>query len=223
MFHNLHRGQRYTRLCPYLVYCAMLYSLPLPHLRESSVLLPPLYSSIPPSSVSATTIYVSLSPRQVNYCLFPPPHPYPFPPLPLRCLTQVQNWSRHNILRGRILPTQNVGFHRFKPRLLSRRLCQCVLPPLVKLLRPTHPRWQKKKIAHIGYIPSPSSVNIHISRHHMEKYFTFKPRNVCLYQLTKNIAADIVSHLSSDLRYLQLGNILLLFSLAIIQKCTAAS
>ena len=26
-------------------------------------------------------------------------------------------------------------------------------------------------IFHIGYIPSPSSVNIHITRHHIDKYF----------------------------------------------------
>ena len=53
---------------------------------------------------------------------------------------------------------------------------------------------------HIGYIPSPSSVNIHISRHHLDKDFDLQPQKLCLYQLTKNIAIDIAPHIPSDLR-----------------------
>ena len=71
-------------------------------------------------------------PRQVKPRLFPPPHPYPCPPLPLHCLAQVHNWSSCNILRDRILPSPNDIFHRLKPRLLSRRLRQGVLLPSVR-------------------------------------------------------------------------------------------
>ena len=46
---------------------------------------------------------------------------------------------------------------------------------------------------------------------------------MCLYQQTKTIAAGIVPHLSSALRDLQLGKVLLLFFQALIHKCTAAS
>ena len=53
---------------------------------------------------------------------------------------------------------------------------------------------------HIGSIPSTSSVNYHISRQQLDKQFNLEPRNICLYQLTENIAANIVPHISYDLR-----------------------
>ena len=43
-------------------------------------------------------------------------------------------------------------------------------------------------IVHVGYIPSPSSVKIHIARHHIEKEFNLQPQKICLYQLTKTLA-----------------------------------
>ena len=67
VFHTLHRGQRYTRLCQYLVHWATLYPLLLSQTRESSVLTPLLYSSSPYSSASAA---VSLTPaRSSTACL----------------------------------------------------------------------------------------------------------------------------------------------------------
>ena len=53
LFHTLHRGQRDTIICTYLINCATLYLLPFPHLRESSVLTPLIYSSSPSYSASA--------------------------------------------------------------------------------------------------------------------------------------------------------------------------
>ena len=67
-------------------------------------------------------------PCQVNSHLLPPPHPYPCPLLPLRHLVDFQKWSRRNILQNHILPSPNVGFHRLKPCLQSRRLHRGVLP-----------------------------------------------------------------------------------------------
>ena len=54
VLHTLHRGQRDTRLCPYL---ATFYPFPFPHIWESSVLIPLLYSSIPSSSSSAAAAF----------------------------------------------------------------------------------------------------------------------------------------------------------------------
>ena len=71
-------------------------------------------------------------PIQVKSYLFPQPHPHPLPPLPLRRLTQVQNWPRRNIMHDRILPSLNVGLHHIKHQLLSRRLHQGVLPSYVQ-------------------------------------------------------------------------------------------
>ena len=62
---------------------------------------------------------------------------------------------------------------------------------------------------HILCIPIPSSIKIHIARHHMNKEFYLQPRKLCLYQLTKNIAIGIVPHIPSALRDLQLGKIFL--------------
>ena len=44
-----------------------------------------------------------------------------------------------------------------------------------------------------------------------------------MYQLTKNLVAEILPHMSSDLRDLYMGKILLLFSQSLIQKYTVAS
>ena len=64
LFHTLNIGQRDTRLCPYLVYFATLYPLPLPHLLGYSVLIPLFYSSIPFLSASAAAAAVSLDPAR---------------------------------------------------------------------------------------------------------------------------------------------------------------
>ena len=55
VLHTLHRGQIETRTCPYFINFNTLYPLPLPQLRESSVLIP---------------------------LIFPPDHPRPPPPMP---------------------------------------------------------------------------------------------------------------------------------------------
>ena len=59
---TLHRGQRGTRLCPYLFYFDTLYLFLLSHIRGSFVLIPPVYSPSPSSSTSAAAAVVSLSP-----------------------------------------------------------------------------------------------------------------------------------------------------------------
>ena len=60
---HLHRGQRDTRLSPYLINCTTLYLLTLPQLQEYSVLIPLRYSSSPSSSAfSAFAATVSLAP-----------------------------------------------------------------------------------------------------------------------------------------------------------------
>ena len=120
-----------------MVYCANLYSLPLPHLQESSILTPLLYSSNPSSSAS-TDNAVFLAPQQGKSRLFPPPHTYSCHPLPLHCVAQVQNRLPRNILQNRILNSPNVGFHWLKPCLLYRRLRQGVLPSSVQP-PPWHP------------------------------------------------------------------------------------
>ena len=75
--------------------------------------------------------------RQVKSRLFPSRHPNLCSPFPLRHLSQVQNHPRCNILCNRILPSPNVVLHQLKPRLLSCRLHQGVLPPSVRT-----PLWQ---------------------------------------------------------------------------------
>ena len=60
VFQPLHRVQRDTRICPYLVCCANLYPLKLSQFRDDFILIPPF---TPPSNPS------------------PPPSP-PSPPLP---------------------------------------------------------------------------------------------------------------------------------------------
>ena len=54
----------------------------------------------------------------------------------------------------------------------------------------------------IGYIPSTSSGNTHISRHHLDKQFNLEPKKLQLCQPTKKLAAKIAPHISSALRYL---------------------
>ena len=63
----------------------------------------------------------------------------------------------------------------------------------------------------IGYIPSTSSGNPHISRQHLDKEFNLEPPKLRLYQLTKNVSANIAPRISSALKDLQLGRFLLLF------------
>ena len=53
---------------------------------------------------------------------------------------------------------------------------------------------------HIGYILIPSSKNIHISRCHLRKEFNLGPQKLCLYKLTRINSAEILLHISSDLR-----------------------
>ena len=55
---------------------------------------------------------------------------------------------------------------------------------------------------HIGSTPSHSSVQIHISRHHLDKELNLEPSKLHLYKLTKNIAVEIMTHISSTLRHL---------------------
>ena len=78
VLHTLHRGQRDTRICPYLINCTNFYPLTFPHLRESSVLIPLLYFSIP--SLSASVSDVSLAPsRSIPNCFhhrIPPRSPW---------------------------------------------------------------------------------------------------------------------------------------------------
>ena len=64
---------------------------------------------------------------------------------------------------------------------------------------------------HIWYIPSTSSVNLHISSHQVDKQFNFEPQNLCMYQLTKTFASGIYLRTPSALRYLQLGKIFCCF------------
>ena len=66
---------------------------------------------------------------------------------------------------------------------------------------PTHLGWAKiTYIFRIGYIPSPSSGNPHIARNQLGKEFNLEPPKLRLYQLTKNISAEIAPHISSALR-----------------------
>ena len=69
VFHTLHRGQRYTRLCTYFINCATLYPLPLPQIQEYSILVPLLYSSRPYLSASYDSDVVYLAPfRSITAC-----------------------------------------------------------------------------------------------------------------------------------------------------------
>ena len=69
VFHTLHRGQRDTKLFPYLITCYTLYPLLLPHLRVFSGLVPLLYSSSPSHFTSAAVADVSLvSSRSIPAC-----------------------------------------------------------------------------------------------------------------------------------------------------------
>ena len=135
MFQNLHRGQRDTRLFPYLIHYDTLYPLILPQFQEYSV---------SKSSLLFLPIIVRLCrrfcrlpcPRKINIRLFPPPHPHLCPLLTLCCLVEVHKRSCRNVLRVRILPSQDVCLHYLKPHLRSRRLCQGVIPlPASLLLR----------------------------------------------------------------------------------------
>ena len=79
VFHTLHRGQRYTIICPIISYiflrCTFNFSWP----RENPLLIPSvtlLPLPLPPSLLMLPT------PHQVYSCLFPPPHTYSRPQTP---------------------------------------------------------------------------------------------------------------------------------------------
>ena len=55
---------------------------------------------------------------------------------------------------------------------------------------------------HIGSIPSPSSVQIHIEILHLKKYFNLEPPKLLLYQHTINNSSGTMTHVSSSLRSL---------------------
>ena len=55
-------------------------------------------------------------------------------------------------------------------------------------------------IFHIWSIPSNSSEKYHISSQQLDKHFNLEPQNICLYQLTKKLADNIVPHISYSLR-----------------------
>ena len=128
VFHTLHRGQRDTRLCPYLVYCATLSQLQLPHIQGSSVLIPLLYYSRPSFSASSPAADVSFSPSTSIHACYHHRIPTLASLLSLRRLTEVQKQSYINILRDQILTSPNVSLLWIKPRLRSRRLRQGILP-----------------------------------------------------------------------------------------------
>ena len=54
----------------------------------------------------------------------------------------------------------------------------------------------------ICFTPIISSGKIHISRHHLDKYFNLELPKLRMYQVTKTLAADIAPHISYALRYL---------------------
>ena len=100
-------------------------------------------------------------PHQGNFRLFPPPHPYPCPLLPLLGLAQVQNQSRRNILRRRIMPLPNVGLHLLKNCLLYCRLRQGVLPYPVRPLQ-----WNlTRKLPHYMVMETPQEPS-HVGVNH---------------------------------------------------------
>ena len=69
VFHTLHRGQIYTKLCPYLITCDTLYPLLLTQLRVFSVLVPLLYSSSPSPFTYAAAADVYHAPsRSIPAC-----------------------------------------------------------------------------------------------------------------------------------------------------------
>ena len=62
---------------------------------------------------------------------------------------------------------------------------------------------QKERIFfRFGYIPRPSSVQLHISSHHLDKELNLEPPKLHLYHLTNNLAAYIAPQIYSALRYL---------------------
>ena len=128
VFHTLYIVQRDTIICPYFVKFSTLYQFPLSHIWGSFILIPPPLFSQPILFRRLRLPCLS----QVNSRLFPPPHPNPCPMIPLLRLVYFQKWSRCNILRVHIHPLMDLGFHRLKPRLRSRRLRWGVLPLYVQ-------------------------------------------------------------------------------------------
>ena len=84
------------------------------------------------------------------------------------------------------------------------------------------PRVGKKNVysVYIGYIPIPSYVNPHIENYQMEKELNLDPPKLRLYQLIKNISADISPNISSALR--DLGLIFIKFILCVCTKFSDA-
>ena len=62
----------------------------------------------------------------------------------------------------------------------------------------------------------PSSVQLHISRHYLDKDLNLELPNLRLYQQTKNLAAEIVPHISSA--FIDLGTIFEKYHLSISPK-----
>ena len=106
------------------------------------------------------------------------------------------------ITAGSIFCTHNlVALKRepYEPFLIVKRTEWRKLIGYFGLIIEANPSRVGKKniyIFHIEYITRTSSVKLHTPRHHIKKYFNLLLQNLCLYQLTKNIAAEIVPHLS---------------------------
>ena len=121
------------------------------------------------------------------------------------------------ITSGSILPTVKlVAMKRGYSELIltvKRTECREFIGFFGRSIEADPSRVVKKNIylVHIGYIPTPQSKKLHISRHHLEKQFNLQLQNLFLYQLTKNISVEIAPHISSALRDLQLGNIFCCF------------
>ena len=64
---------------------------------------------------------------------------------------------------------------------------------------------------HIRCITIPSSVNLHLSSHHMYKEILFVTMKALSITTNKNLAAEIVPYISSALRKIQMGKIFCFF------------
>ena len=125
--HTLHRGQRDTRLCPYLaIFDLLYYSLPLSQ-RRSLPHFPP--SMFPPTVVRVCSHRCPLPFHyQLYTCLIPPQHPHPHRWFSIRLPTQVQNLSCSYELPDHVLPTLNIFFSRLESSLFSSCSLQGVFP-----------------------------------------------------------------------------------------------
>ena len=133
-----------------------LYYLPMPRPGSINFLSPP--SLLHPILVRLRRRLLRLPcPHQVDVCLLPPPHPHPCPWCPLRPLTQVQKWSRSNVMNGHVLPSPNVLLHCLKTRLLPCRCHRGVLP-LTVCQSPWYPPYQMPR--HLVLEPPPRNLPI---------------------------------------------------------------